>query len=131
MKLELGNFYVKDIVFGDKTKYEDGILSVNKEECLAFVRRDPHITEADLRIVKPGDMVRLVPVKEAVEMPRKGKWRCTVPWLHRPPFSGWKWKNTLPEGNEPSGCGTSLGRIPGRTDRHGRRGSKVYLFLPA
>ena len=67
MKLELGNFYVKDIVFGDKTKYEDGILSVNKEECLAFVRRDPHITEADLRIVKPGDMVRLVPVKEAVE----------------------------------------------------------------
>ena len=67
MKLELGNFYVKDIVFGDKTKYENGILTVDKEDCLAFVKRDPHITEADLRIVKPGDMVRLVPVKEAVE----------------------------------------------------------------
>ena len=59
MKLELGNFYVKDIVFGDKTKYENGILTVDKEDCLAFVKRDPHITEADLRIVKPGDMVRL------------------------------------------------------------------------
>ena len=67
MKLELGNFYVKDIVFGDKTKYENGILTVDKEDCLAFVKRDPHITEADLRIVRPGDMVRLVPVKEAVE----------------------------------------------------------------
>ena len=67
MKLELGNFYVKDIVFGDKTKYENGILTVDKEDCLAFVKRDPHITEADLRIVKPGDMGRLVPVKEAVE----------------------------------------------------------------
>ena len=67
MKLELGNVYVKDIVFGDKTKYENGILTVDKEDCLAFVKRDPHITEADLRIVKPGDMVRLVPVKEAVE----------------------------------------------------------------
>ena len=51
MKLELGNFYVKDIVFGDKTKYENGILTVDKEDCLAFVKRDPHITEADLRIV--------------------------------------------------------------------------------
>ena len=55
MKLELGNFYVKDIVFGDKTKYENGVLTVDKEECLAFVKRDPHSTEADLRIVKPGD----------------------------------------------------------------------------
>lgn len=67
MKLELGNFYVKDIVFGDKTKYENGILTVDKEECLEFVRKDPHITEAELYIVKPGDMVRLTPVKEAVE----------------------------------------------------------------
>ena len=44
MKLELGNFYVKDIVFGDKTKYENGILTVDKEDCLAFVKRDPHLS---------------------------------------------------------------------------------------
>lgn len=67
MKLELGNFYVKDIVFGEKTTFTDGILTINKEEALAVVREDEHITEADIAIVKPGDMVRLVPVKEAIE----------------------------------------------------------------
>lgn len=67
MKLELGNFYVKDIVFGEETSYKDGILTINKEEALAVVKEDEHITEADIAIVKPGDMVRLVPVKEAIE----------------------------------------------------------------
>lgn len=67
MKLELGNFHVKDIVFGDKTSYVDGILTINKEEALDFVREDEHITDADLHIVKPGDDVRLIPVKDAFE----------------------------------------------------------------
>ena len=67
MKLELGNFYVKDICFGDKTSLKDGILTVNKEEALSVIKEDEHITEADLYIVSPGDMVRLVPVKEAIE----------------------------------------------------------------
>jgi len=67
VKLELGNFYVKDIEFGSETAFNDGILTINKEEALEVVYKDEHITEADLKIVKPGDMVRLVPVKEAIE----------------------------------------------------------------
>ncbi|WP_392485907.1 glycine/sarcosine/betaine reductase component B subunit [Haloimpatiens sp. FM7315] len=67
MKLEIGNFHVKDVVFGEKTSYNDGILTINKKEALDFVMEDEHITEADLYIVKPGDKVRLVPVKEAIE----------------------------------------------------------------
>ncbi|RCW41345.1 glycine/sarcosine/betaine reductase component B subunit [Halanaerobium sp. MA284_MarDTE_T2] len=67
MKLELGNFYVKDINFGEKTAFKDEILSINKEEALEVVYKDEHITEADIKIVRPGDMVRLVPVKEAIE----------------------------------------------------------------
>ncbi|MBE6011482.1 MAG: betaine reductase [Lachnospiraceae bacterium] len=67
MKLTLGNFYVKEIVFGEKTSYNNGILTVNKEEALNVVKEDEHITFADLHIVKPGDSVRLCPVKEAIE----------------------------------------------------------------
>ena len=67
MKLELGNFYVKDICFGDQTSLKDGLLTVNKEEALAVIKEDEHITEAELYIVSPGDQVRLVPVKEAIE----------------------------------------------------------------
>ena len=67
MKLEIGNFPVDDIKFGEETAYDDGLLTINKEEALEVVYEDEHITEADLKIVKPGDRVRLVPVKEAIE----------------------------------------------------------------
>lgn len=67
MKLEIGNFYVKDIVFGNKTGYANSVLTINKEEALSVVREDSHITEADIVIAKPSDKVRIVPVKEAIE----------------------------------------------------------------
>jgi len=67
MKLEIGNFHVEDIVFGEKTEFTQGILTINKKEALDFVLEDKHIIEADLFIVKPGDNVRLMPVKEAIE----------------------------------------------------------------
>ncbi|MEG2869724.1 MAG: glycine/sarcosine/betaine reductase component B subunit [Paraclostridium sp.] len=67
MKLEIGNFYVKDIVFADKTNYENGVLSLNKKELINFVKQDERIIDADLHIVNPGDRVRLCPVKEAIE----------------------------------------------------------------
>jgi len=67
MKLELGNFFVKDIVIGSKTFYENGVLTINKEEALAVVKEDEHITDADIMIAKPGEKVRIVPVKEAIE----------------------------------------------------------------
>jgi hypothetical protein len=67
MKLEIGNFFVKDIVFGEKTQFSNGILTINKEEALEVVREDTHIIEADLVLAKPGDQVRIVPVKEAIE----------------------------------------------------------------
>jgi len=72
MRLEIGNFHVKEIAFGARTAFSEGILSINKEEALAVVREDEHITSAELHIVNPGDMVRLCPVKEALEM------RCKV-----------------------------------------------------
>ena len=46
MKLEIGNFYVKDICFGEKNSYDKGLLTINKEETLRFIREDEHITEA-------------------------------------------------------------------------------------
>lgn len=72
MKLEIGKFYVKKIEFGSKTGFANGVFTVNKEEALAKVMEDEHITEAELHIVNPGDMVRLVPVKDAYEI------RCRV-----------------------------------------------------
>lgn len=67
MKLEIGNFYVQDIVFGDKTFYEYGVLTINKEEALRIINEDEQITSADLVIAKPGEPIRITPVKEAIE----------------------------------------------------------------
>lgn len=68
MKLEIGNFYVKDVVFGEKTAYSNGILTIDKQAALDFIREEEsHITDVDLMIAKPGEDIRIVPVKEAIE----------------------------------------------------------------
>ena len=67
MKLEIGNFQVQHLEFGETSSYSNGRLIINKDEALAVVLEDEHITEADIILTKPGDDVRIVPVKEAVE----------------------------------------------------------------
>ncbi|MBN2897573.1 MAG: glycine/sarcosine/betaine reductase component B subunit [Clostridia bacterium] len=67
MKLEIGNYFVKAVEFGDATKFSKGTLTINKEEAIAFVKEDEHITECDIVIANPGDETRIVPVKEAIE----------------------------------------------------------------
>lgn len=67
MKLEMGYFHVQDIVFGEKTFFEKGTLTINKEEALNIVLEDENITYADLIIAKEGDPIRITPVKDAVE----------------------------------------------------------------
>jgi glycine reductase len=67
MKLEIGNFQVKDVIFGTKTSFADGVLTINKQEALDFVLEDSHITEADIEIARPGESIRIVPIKEAIE----------------------------------------------------------------
>ncbi len=79
MKLEIGNFYVKDVLFGEETSYKDGILTINKEDALAFIKEDEHITDVDIEIAKPGENTRIVPVKEAVEPRVRPDGRSTFP----------------------------------------------------
>jgi len=67
MKLEIGNFFVKEVKFGDVTKFSKGIFTINKEEAIAYVKEDQHITDCDIVITHPGDETRIVPVKEAIE----------------------------------------------------------------
>lgn len=67
MRLEIGNFYVQEIKFGEKTEYHNGILTVNEEEAIAALNPDGRLKDIKLHIVHPGDAVRILPVKEIVE----------------------------------------------------------------
>lgn len=78
-KLRIHNFHVENVVFGDKTKYENKILYINKEEAINFIKEDKHITNVDIEIAKPGEDIRIVPVKEAVEPRARKDGRATFP----------------------------------------------------
>lgn len=67
MRLEIGNIIIKDVQFGDKTKVENGILFVNKEELIARISDDDNIKSVDVELARPGESVRITPVKDVIE----------------------------------------------------------------
>ncbi len=67
MRLELGKILIKDVVFGDVTSLKDGVLSVNKKELVDLLMEDEHLKSVELDIAKPGESVRITPVKDVVE----------------------------------------------------------------
>ncbi len=67
MRLEMGNIYIKDIQFADTSKIEDGILYVDKEAVKAVALEDEHIKTVTFDIAKPGESVRITPVKDVIE----------------------------------------------------------------
>ena len=67
MRLEIGKIFIKDIQFGDVTKIENGVLFVNKEEMINTIWDDEHIASVDLDIARPGESVRITPVKDVIE----------------------------------------------------------------
>ncbi len=67
MRLEIGKIFIKDLQFGPETKVENGVLYVNKEELLNEVSGDERIASINFDIARPGEEVRIIPVKDVVE----------------------------------------------------------------
>ena len=71
MKLELGYIQIKDIQFSKECKVENGTLFVNADEVKAFAFQDDDVKacvkDAHLDIAKPGESVRITPVKDVIE----------------------------------------------------------------
>lgn len=67
MRLELGHVLIKDVQFGSDTKLENGVLTVNKEELINLIKEDEHLASVDVEIARPGESVRITPVKDVVE----------------------------------------------------------------
>ena len=66
-RLEMGHIYIKDIQFADTSKIEDGILYVDKGAVKAVALEDEHIKTVTFDIAKPGESVRITPVKDVIE----------------------------------------------------------------
>ncbi len=67
LKLEHRKINIKDIQFGEKTFVKDGVLIVNKEELIETLKKDERIKEIKVDIARPGERVRIIPVKDVIE----------------------------------------------------------------
>ena len=67
MKLNFKTLNVKGIEWGEKTGIKKGCLHVNAEEAIQACGTDPNIEGITLHIARPGESVRIMPVKDVVE----------------------------------------------------------------
>ncbi len=71
MKLRLGFIDIRDIQLCGETQIKDGTLYVNADEALSYVFEHEdvksHIREAHFDIARPGESVRITPVKDVIQ----------------------------------------------------------------
>ena len=67
MRLEVGTFPVKEMLFGSQTHWNDGVLEVNRDEILSLVLEGSPIKRAELEIARPGESVRVMNYTDVVE----------------------------------------------------------------
>lgn len=67
MRLELGTFPVTDVQFSSRTRWQAGLLEIDEDELLGPVRADPRLASAQLRLVKPGQSVRITRIQDVFE----------------------------------------------------------------
>jgi len=83
MRLETASVGVRDLRFSDRTRFEDGVLSIQKEELRQLLLEDDTFEDVGLEVVRPGESVRIIHVMDAVEPRYKPE-----PWSTFPRFVG-------------------------------------------
>jgi sarcosine reductase len=67
MRLELGKISIRDVVLDDQTSIDDGILRIDREGLVRLLMEDPRIKDVKVDIAKPGQRVRIIPVKDVIQ----------------------------------------------------------------
>ena len=67
MKLTVGYIDIHDIQFSNESKVENGVLYVNPEDIKALASEDENFASVSVDIARPGESVRITPVKDVIE----------------------------------------------------------------
>lgn len=67
MKLDLKKINITNVKWGEKTRVETGTLYVSKEEIIDLAAKDERLKSISVELARPGESVRIIPVKDAVE----------------------------------------------------------------
>ena len=126
MKLELGTFAIRDVVFASATTLRDGVLSVDREALVARLLEDPNLAAATVEIVRPGDSVRVIHIMDSVEPRLKISGGPDFPGLLGPP-------EPVGEGRTHRLAGVAVlgtANIPGAADSQGLKEAIVDMAGP-
>jgi glycine reductase len=58
---------VTDIRFASPTRLENGVLFIDIDELTGLLCSDPNVADVKLDIARPGESVRIIPVKDVIE----------------------------------------------------------------
>lgn len=83
MKLELRKIAIKDVCFDKECKIVDGCLHVNPAKLEDLVLEDSRVKSVSFDLARPGESVRIVPVKDVIEPRAKLEGGETFPGLFR------------------------------------------------
>ena len=67
MKLEVGYIQIRDIKLDNQAMVKDGVLHVNTGELEKLVLEDEHLKAVRFDVARPGESVRITPVKDVIE----------------------------------------------------------------
>ena len=68
MKLEIGDIHIDTLTFGPVSVVEGHTVSVNRDELTTYLKAfDKRIASLELDIARPGESVRIMPVKDVLE----------------------------------------------------------------
>lgn len=67
MKLEMGYIHINDVVLGNESKIENGVLTVDVQAIKDLILEDEHLKDVSLDVARPGESTRITPVKDVIE----------------------------------------------------------------
>ena len=67
MKLEMGYIHINDVVLGNESKIENGVLTVDVQAIKDLILEDEHLKDVSLDVAHPGESTRITPVKDVIE----------------------------------------------------------------
>ena len=66
-ELLLRRLPVRNVIFGEKTEVVDGVLRIDTQELTKCLLEDRHLKSVEIKIARPGENKRIIPVKDILE----------------------------------------------------------------
>lgn len=67
MGYELRKIRIHDVQLGEENSIDGGVLKINAESVIRLIKEDKRIKHAEIAIARPGESVRILPVKDVIE----------------------------------------------------------------